>query len=68
MNAPPANSKNLLAEALVVLVSLTLAVILGVAAWDMNHWPSDTETYYMPAAIQLKMSLARLSVSSRVAR
>ncbi len=40
-------------EALVLLISLAIAVILGAAAWDMNPWPTDTEAYYMPAAIQL---------------
>jgi len=38
---------------IVVLCSLAVAILIGVAAWDINLWPTDTGVYYLKAARML---------------
>ncbi len=37
----------------VILFSFLIAVCLGAAVWNMNPWPTDAETYYLPAALRI---------------
>ncbi len=37
----------------VILFSILIAVCLGVAVWNINPWPTDAETYYLPAALRI---------------
>lgn len=37
----------------VIVLAILVAVILLVATWHMNYWPTDAEDYYIGSAVQL---------------
>lgn len=39
--------------AFVIIISLLIAVILGMAIWDINFWPTDTKVFYFDATIKI---------------